>query len=71
MRLAQHSKIELIYVSEYTVIDRSEMANQLSRHLTSTYCHWIFQWHIPSGRTMALGSTQPLVKMNTKNISWR
>jgi hypothetical protein len=24
---------------------------------------WIFQWHIPSDRTMALGSTQPLVKM--------
>jgi hypothetical protein len=26
----------------------------------------IFQWHNPSGRTMALGSTQPL----PANISW-
>ena len=25
----------------------------------------------PSGRTMALGSTQPLTEMSTRNISWR
>jgi len=36
----------------------------------SRWCHWNFQWHIPSDRTMALGSTQPLVKMSTRNISW-
>ena len=24
----------------------------------------------PSGRTMALGSTQPLTEMSTRNISW-
>jgi len=29
----------------------------------------IFHWHNPSGRTMALGSTQPLTEMRTKNIS--
>ena len=29
----------------------------------------IFQWHNPSGRNMALGSTQPLTEMNTRNIS--
>jgi len=29
----------------------------------------IFHWHIPSGRTMALGSTQPLTQMCTRNIS--
>ena len=33
-------------------------------------CHWIFQWHIPSDRFMALGSTQPLVKMSTRKLSW-
>ena len=33
--------------------------------IDSRWCHWIFQWHIPSDRTMALGSTQPLVKMST------
>jgi hypothetical protein len=36
----------------------------------SLWCHWIFQWHIPSDRTMALGSTQPLVKMSGRNFSW-
>jgi hypothetical protein len=27
-------------------------------------------WHNPSGRTMALGSTQHLAEMSTRNISW-
>ena len=30
----------------------------------------IFQCHNPSGRTMALGSTQPLTEMSTRGISW-
>jgi hypothetical protein len=30
----------------------------------------IFQWHNPCGRTMALGSTQPLTEMSTRCISW-
>ena len=30
----------------------------------------IFHLHNPSGRTMALGSTQPLTEMSTRNISW-
>ena len=30
----------------------------------------IFHWHNPSGRTMALGSTQPLTEMSTRNISF-
>ena len=30
----------------------------------------IFHWHNPSGRNMALGSTQPLTEMSTGNISW-
>ena len=38
--------------------------------IDSRWCHWIFQWHIPSDRTIALGSTQPLVKMSTRKISW-
>jgi hypothetical protein len=30
--------------------------------------HWIFfNWHNPSSRTMALGSTQPLTEMSTGN----
>jgi len=30
----------------------------------------IFDLHNPSGRTMALGLTQPLTEMSTRNISW-
>jgi len=30
----------------------------------------IFQRHNPSGRTMALGSTQPLTEKSTRCISW-
>jgi hypothetical protein len=29
----------------------------------------VFHWHNPSGHTMALGSTQPLTEMCTRNIS--
>ena len=31
----------------------------------------IFYRHNPSGRTMALGLTQPLTEMSARNISWR
>ena len=41
------------------------------RGFDSRWCHWIFHWHNPFGRTMALGSTQPLTEMSTRNISWR
>ena len=37
--------------------------------IDSQWCHWIFQWQISSDRTMALGSTRPLVKMSTRKIS--
>jgi len=30
----------------------------------------IFYWHKPSGRTSALGSTQPPTEMSNRNISW-
>jgi hypothetical protein len=30
----------------------------------------IFHCHNPSGLTVALGSTQPLTEMSTRNISW-
>jgi hypothetical protein len=29
-----------------------------------------FHWHNPAGRTMALGSTQPLTEVSTRNVSW-
>jgi hypothetical protein len=30
----------------------------------------IFHWHNPSGRTMSLGLTQPVIETSTRNISW-
>jgi hypothetical protein len=30
----------------------------------------MFQWHNPSSRTMVVGSTQPLIEMRTRCISW-
>jgi hypothetical protein len=30
----------------------------------------IFHRHNPSGRTMAMGLTQPLTEMSTRNIFW-
>ena len=30
----------------------------------------IFHWYNPSGRTVALASTQPLTEMSTRNTSW-
>jgi hypothetical protein len=36
----------------------------------SRWCHWIFHWYNTSGRTMTLGSTQPLTEMITRNIPW-
>jgi hypothetical protein len=30
----------------------------------------IFHYYNPRGRTIALGSTQPLTEMSTRNISW-
>ena len=30
----------------------------------------IFHWHYPSSHTMALGLTQPLTEMHTRNIYW-
>jgi hypothetical protein len=29
---------------------------------------WFFNWPNPSSRTMALGSTQPLTEISTRNI---
>jgi hypothetical protein len=36
----------------------------------SWWGHWIFQWLNPSNHTMALGLTQPMTEMNTRDASW-
>jgi len=43
---------------------------QAGRGFDSRWCNEIFQWHNPSGHTMALGSTQPLTEMSTRCVSW-
>jgi hypothetical protein len=40
------------------------------RRFDSRWYHCSFHWRNPSGRTMALGLTQPLTEMSTSNISW-
>ena len=40
------------------------------RGFDSRWCHWDFYWHNPSGRIVALGSTQPLTEMSTRNTTW-
>ena len=44
---------------------KSEVAGSIPDGVTG-----IFHWHNPSGPTMAVGSTQPLTEMSTRNISW-
>jgi hypothetical protein len=39
------------------------------RWLYSRWGYWIFNWLNPSSHTMALGFTQPLTEMSTKNLS--
>jgi hypothetical protein len=41
------------------------------RGFNSRRFHWNFNWHNPSDRIMALGLTQPLTKMSTRNVSCR
>ena len=40
------------------------------RGFDSRWCHGVFHLHNLSGRAMALGLTQPLTEMSTRNISW-
>jgi len=40
------------------------------RWFDSRSCHWNFSVTQSFGRTMALGSTQPLTEMSTRCISW-
>jgi len=45
--------------------DKSEVAGSIPNGVIG-----IFHWYNPSDRTMALGSTQPLIEMSTRSISW-
>jgi hypothetical protein len=70
------------YALLFTVDTAREVEHAVAQWLRHCATNWkvagsipdgvikIFHWHNPSGRTMALGSTQPLTKMSTRNISW-
>jgi len=47
-----------------TICYRQKVAGSIPEGVT-----WISHWHNPPSRAMALESTQPLTKVNTKNIS--
>jgi hypothetical protein len=40
------------------------------RGFDSQWRHWIFSLTTPSSHTVALGLTQPLTEMSTRNVSW-
>jgi len=70
----------------FTVVDREicTVANSVESRYFKYYCPTsqkvadsipdgvigFFHWHNSSGRTISLGSTQPLTEMSTRNISW-
>ena len=41
-----------------------------NRKVAGSIPDWVTEWLNPSGRTMALGSTQPLTEMSTTKPSW-
>jgi hypothetical protein len=42
----------------------------VGREFNARWSHWIFHWLNPFGHAMALGSTQSLTEMSTRDISW-
>ena len=59
-------------LSEYSAVYEIMWKNMIqpdtpqNTNIDSRWCHW----HNPNGRTVALGLTQPLREMSTRNISW-
>jgi hypothetical protein len=65
----------VVYIEQYWCRERSSaiLFCAVSRKDAGSipdYVSGIFHRHNPSDRTMALGSTQPLTEMSTRNISW-
>jgi hypothetical protein len=58
-------KIMALYLHEWHCATRRKVAGSIPDGVIG-----IFHWQNPIGRTMALGSTQPLTEMCTRSISW-
>jgi len=52
-----------LYVITTTTTTTTTTTNTTTTTTTTTTTN-------PSGRTMSLGSTQPLTEMSTRNVSW-
>jgi hypothetical protein len=79
-------KGEFVYLTEFPTLKHPSRSEPLYRlryqgplicnagFINFQWCNVIysgfFHWHNPFGRTMALGSTQSLIEMSTRNISW-
>ena len=60
--------LNLIWVHAVAQLVEALRYKPEGRGFDSRWCHWSFS--LTSFRTMALGSTQPLTEMSTRNISW-
>ena len=64
--------LDLYYDNGYAVAQLVEALSYKAKGhgLDSRWGHWDFSLLNPSGRTMALSSTQPVKAMSTRVISW-
>ena len=65
----QHSSKEHTHTHTYIYIWHCDTNRKVTGSIPGGVIRF-FHWHNPSGRTMALGLTQPLTEMSTRNISW-
>ena len=63
-------QLALVYEARGGLVVKALRYKPAGRWFDSRWCHWNFSVTYPSGRTMALGSTQPLTEMGTRCISW-
>jgi len=59
-----------LYEARDGIVVKALRYKPAGRGFDSRWRHWNFSVTYPSGRTMALGSTQPLTEMDTRCISW-
>ena len=73
MRAIRNGSLELLIFHLDTGIKMAHVVAQLveALHRFPMVSLDFFHWHKSSGSTVALGSTQPLTEMSTRNISWR
>jgi hypothetical protein len=60
----------VLIISYDTVHGHCATNRQIAGSIPVGVSGYFFHWHNPVGRTMPLGSTQPLTEMSTRNISW-